>query len=119
MAADSLVRRLVKRGLAPFLNEYTYQGLQALAMAYDIWSGSWKEPELEFIEYAVREGETTLDIGADYGLYSFYLSKAVGRNGKVYAFEPISFTAGVFRKVARLLRLNNVQLIEKGCGEQP
>ena len=75
MAADSLPRRIAKRTLAPVLNETAYEVLQALAMAYDIWSGGLSEPELELIEYAVREGETALDIGANYGLYSYYLSQ--------------------------------------------
>ena len=95
MAADSLPRRIAKRTLAPVLNETAYEVLQALAMTYDIWSGGLSEPELELIEYAVREGETAIDIGANYGLYSYYLSRAVGSDGHVYAFEPIPYTARV------------------------
>ena len=118
MAADSLPRRIAKRTLAPVLNETAYEVLQALAMTYDIWSGGLSEPELELIEYAVREGETAIDIGANYGLYSYYLSRAVGSDGHVYAFEPIPYTARVFRKIARLLRFKNVRLIQMACGDQ-
>ena len=60
MAADSLPRRIAKRTLAPVLNETAYEVFQALAMTYDIWSGGLSEPELELIEYAVREGETAI-----------------------------------------------------------
>ena len=42
----------------------------------------------------------------------------IGPNGRVYAFEPIPFTAGAFRNIARLLRFRGVELIEKGCGEK-
>ena len=118
MAADSLPRRIAKRTLAPVLNETAYEVLQALAMTYDIWSGGLSEPELELIEYAVREGETAIDIGANYGLYSYHLSRAVGSDGHVYAFEPIPYTARVFRKIARLLRFKNVRLIQMACGDQ-
>ena len=118
MPADSLPRRIAKRTLAPVLNENTYEVFQALAMAYDIWSGALREPELELIDCAVREGETALDIGANYGLYSYHLSKGVGSHGHVYAFEPIPYTCRVFRKISRLLRFRNVRLIQMACGEE-
>jgi FkbM family methyltransferase len=87
-------------------------------MGWDIRTGANTEPELDLIRYAVREGETAIDIGANYGLYSYHLSRALGPRGKVYAFEPIPFTAGSFRHIARALRFHGVELIEKGCGEQ-
>jgi FkbM family methyltransferase len=118
MAANSLPRRVLKRVAAPLLNDKVYRVVQSLAMAWDIRSGSWREPELDLIGYAVREGETVLDIGANYGLYAFHLSNAVGENGRVYAFEPIPFTAGAFKIIARLLRFRNVELIEKGCAAE-
>lgn len=34
------------------------------------------------------EGATVLDIGANRGIYSFWLSRAVGPGGRVMAFEP-------------------------------
>ena len=117
MPADSAGRRLLKRVLAPVLNDRTYQLIQSVAMAWDIRTGAMNEPEIDLIRYAVREGETAIDIGANYGLYSYHLSRAVGAKGRVYAFEPIPFTAGAFRVIARLLRFRNVDLIQKGCGE--
>ena len=118
MAANSFARRLAKQVLAPFLNDTTYQLIQSAAMAWDIRSGSLTEPELGLIPLAVRAGETAIDIGANYGVYSYHLSRALGPTGKVYAFEPIPFTAGAFRNIARLLRFRGVELIEKGCGNK-
>jgi FkbM family methyltransferase len=117
VAADSAPRRILKRVLAPILTDRTYQLIQSVAMAWDIRSGAMSEPEIDLIRYAVREGDTAIDIGANYGLYSYHLSRAVAANGRVYAFEPIPFTAGAFRLIARLLSFRNVELIEKGCGE--
>ncbi len=118
MPADSLSRRLLKKLLHPVLNPSTYGWLQALAKAKDIRSGSWTEPELDLIPLAVREGETVFDIGANYGLYSYHLSRAVGRTGKVVAFEPVPFVSDTFRRVARLLRFQNVELVPKGCSDR-
>ncbi len=36
----------------------------------------------------VRPGDTVLDIGANIGMVTLWLSKLVGENGKVHAFEP-------------------------------
>jgi FkbM family methyltransferase len=119
MAANSLPRRVLKRALAPLLPEPAYRIVQAVAMGWDIRSGSLSEPELDLISYGVRPGETVIDIGANYGLYSYHFSRAVRPGGKVYAFEPVPFTAKTFKLIATALRFNNVTLFEKGCGDKP
>lgn len=118
MGANSLPRRLAKKLLRPVLNESTYSLLQAVAMGWDIRSGNWSEPELELLPLGLRDGETALDIGANYGLYAYHLSRIVGPRGKVYSFEPIPFTARTFRLIQRALRFKNVELVNKGCGER-
>ena len=117
MGANSLVRRTVKRALSPFVNGKSYRLVQAGAMAWDIRSGRWREPEIDLISFAVRPGDRVLDLGANYGVYSYYLSRAVGPSGRVYAFEPVPFTSETLRLVIRLLRLTNVELIAKGCSD--
>lgn len=116
MGANSAARRLVKKALYPVLNEHTYVYFQALAKAWDIRNGKWSEPELELIPHAVRAGETALDVGANYGLYSYHLSRA--RQVHVYAFEPVPFTFRTLALVARILRFRNVELVEKGCSDR-
>jgi FkbM family methyltransferase len=118
MAANSLPRRVVKKLLAPLLNDNTYSWLQAAAMGWDIRQRTWWEPELELIDRVVREGDTAIDIGANYGLWAYHLSRAVGSSGKVYSFEPIPFTAQTFRRIARALGFTkNVEIVAKGCSD--
>lgn len=119
MAANSITRRIAKKLLAPLLGERTYTVLQAVAMGWDIKRGSWWEPELELINRVVRDGDSAIDIGANFGLWAFYLSRAVGAGGKVYSFEPIPFTARTFGLIARGLGFrSNVELVAKGVGER-
>src|SRR5882724_10315606 len=118
MPADSRVRRVVKRVLFPLVPERVYAFFQAVSKAWDIVRGSWYEPELDLIPYAVQPGESALDIGANFGLYSYHLSRAVSSSGKVYAFEPVPFTSTTLAMVARLLRFRNVVLVPKGCGDR-
>lgn len=118
MAGNSLPRRIAKRLLAPVLNEGTYSVLQAIAMGWDIRRGAWYEAELELLPLAVRRGESAIDIGANFGLYAYHLSRAVGPQGKVWSFEPIPFTARTFKIIQRALGFgSNVELVAKGCGE--
>ncbi|MBS2016806.1 MAG: FkbM family methyltransferase [Deltaproteobacteria bacterium] len=119
MAGNSLPRRIAKRLLAPVLNESTYSVLQAVAMGWDIRRGAWYEAEIELLPLALREGESAVDIGANFGLYAYHLSRAVGRGGKVWSFEPIPFTARTFKIIQRALGFgSNVELVPKGCGER-
>jgi FkbM family methyltransferase len=119
MSADSLPRRLMKRLLAPLLSEGFYSEVQAIAKAKDIRDRSWWEPEIELVDMVLREGDSAIDIGANFGLWAYPMARAVGRTGKVYSFEPIPFTARTFRLVAKKLRFShNVELIEAGCGEK-
>jgi FkbM family methyltransferase len=86
-------------------------------MAWDIRRGALRESELTLLPRLVSPGDTVIDLGANYGLYSYHLSRLVGALGRVYAFEPLPYTARSLRLVARLLRLRNVTLIEKGAGD--
>jgi FkbM family methyltransferase len=115
MGSNSALRVVAKRILRPLTTDAVYSRVQTLAMAWDIRQGNWKEPELKLIPHALRSGESALDIGANYGLYCYHLSRAVGSSGKVFAFEPIPFTFGVLSRVCKLLRLKNVRLFLHGC----
>lgn len=50
-------------------------------------SREWRhgEPELRILDRLCRRGQTAIDIGANYGVYSWYLTKYAG---DVVAFEP-------------------------------
>ena len=118
MPADSFVRKFLKRTLHPVLHERTYRIVQGLAKAWDIRTGSWSEPEIGLIPLAVREGESVVDIGANYGLYCYHLSRAVGSSGRAYAFEPVPFTYQTCKLVGRLLSFKTVEIFPKGCSDR-
>jgi FkbM family methyltransferase len=118
MGADSLARRVIKRVIYPVMTEDRYAYFVAVSKAWDIRSGDYPESELELVPLAAQRGDTVLDIGANFGYYAYPLSRAVGPTGRVYAFEPVPFTYRTLRIVARLLRLGNVQIVPKGCGER-
>src|SRR2546423_7624118 len=114
MPANSAARRLIKRVLAPLLNETTYGWAHAASIARDIRARRYTEPEMALVPMALRPGDTALDLGANLGMYLPALSQAVERSGKVYAFEPIPYTVATLAKVVKLLRLRNVEVVPKG-----
>src|SRR5882762_496967 len=114
MPANSALRRVTKKVLHSFLGDSSYKYFQAISKAKDIRNGSWSEPELDLIPFAVKPGDTALDLSANFGLYSYHLSRALGDKGHTFAFEPVPFTFDTLRLVARILRFQNVTLVEKG-----
>lgn len=115
---NSSPRRAVKRLAAPLLGERAYSWLQALSIARDIRSGAFTEPEMALVAPAVRRGESVIDVGANLGMYLREMSRAVGPQGVVYAFEPIPFTCMTLRKIVGLGRLHNVRISATGCADR-
>jgi len=65
----------------------------------------------------LRPGDTVLDIGANFGLYTMYASKLVGQRGHVHAFEPQQNLAELIKKSAQIngysqITLHNIALSE-------
>jgi FkbM family methyltransferase len=71
------------------------------------------EPELfEFLRRELRPGDVVIDIGAFLGTYAILEARAVGRGGRVIAFEPSPWT---FAVLERHLRMNGLTQIEARC----
>ncbi len=54
----------------------------------------WFEDEIRFLRRLLRKGQTAIDIGANYGVYTLTMAELVGAAGRIWAFEPASRTAG-------------------------
>jgi FkbM family methyltransferase len=66
--------------------------------------GRTERPLLGWFAQNVKSGESWLDIGAHYGYTAIALSRLVGQQGRVFAFEPMVSTAGY---VAQTRELND------------
>ncbi|MHC1784978.1 MAG: FkbM family methyltransferase [Anaerolineaceae bacterium] len=64
----------------------------------------------------VKLGEVWLDVGAHYGYISLALSLLTGREGKVYAFEPIITTAGYLNLTRQANDLTQMVIIPMALG---
>ena len=73
-------------------------------------------PELFYLKQLIKPGFVCVDIGANVGYYSTFLSTFTGANGHVYAVEPVDLFAGVFKKNAATFALNNITLYQTALG---
>lgn len=70
----------------------------------------WFEDDIRFVRRWLRPGMRAVDAGANYGLYTVALAKAVGREGRVWAFEPAPDTAQFLEATLRLNDFRQVLL---------
>jgi FkbM family methyltransferase len=78
------------------------------------------EPDLAAIALLTKPGDTVLDIGANFGLFTRFLSESVGKDGRVFSFEPTSDMFGVLENNRARLRLENTSVfrtaLSNRCG---
>jgi FkbM family methyltransferase len=77
-----------------------------------------KYPELFFLNSIIKPGFVSIDIGANLGYYSTFLSKITGASGKVYAVEPVPLFGEIWKKNIKLSNINNLQLFPFALGAE-
>jgi FkbM family methyltransferase len=89
---------------------------QKWRMRYRCWRYRFKSevPSISFVRGAALHGRTVLDIGANRGIYSIYLSRAAGPAGRVIAFEPQPELKGHLEDVRASFGLRNLTIENLG-----
>src|SRR5271167_4437470 len=77
------------------------------------------EPEVDALATLITPGSYCFDVGGAYGRYAFPLSRMVGPQGRIYSFEPGSYSYKVFLFIKVYFALNNVVLIKKAVSNKP
>lgn len=73
---------------------------------------------IAYLISSVKQGQTVLDIGAHKAGYLYFLLKQVGKQGKVYAFEPQSNLYNYLTKIKRLFEWDNVVVEHKAISDK-
>jgi FkbM family methyltransferase len=69
-----------------------------------------KYPELFYLKKIIRPGFTCLDIGANLGYYSTFLSRLAGPEGKVLAVEPVPAFQEIWRENVKASGVANLTM---------
>ncbi len=81
--------------------------------------GDWFEDEIRFLRKAMRPGQRAVDIGANYGLYTLSVAKAVGPQGHVWAFEPAASTHAFLTRSVQANRFTQVTVERSAVSDKP
>jgi FkbM family methyltransferase len=100
------------------VGEFTWRLDLTQSLDNQIFNGTFEPHTTEWIYRIVKPGMIVADVGANIGYYTIQLSKIVGTNGQVYAFEP--FKAFRERLVDHLHwnHCRNVVLSELGLSDK-
>lgn len=80
--------------------------------------GVHEPTETEILKKLIKKNDVVLDIGANIGYYTLIAAKLVGKNGKVYAFEPDTVNFEIIKKNVEINGYHNVTLIQKAVSNR-
>ncbi len=91
-----------------------------LHMRHRFWRYRYKSevPDIRYVLESRLEGKTLLDIGANMGIYSYYLSRKAGPHGNVYAFEAQPELGNHLQSVKESFKLDNLHIVNKGLSSR-
>jgi FkbM family methyltransferase len=96
-----------------------YLDLRDKGFARPLYESGVHEPaETEFLAKALRPRMTFVDIGANIGYYTLLGAAAVGKEGKVIAFEPEPHNLELLKKNIALNRFSNVVIENKAISDR-
>jgi len=79
-----------------------------------------EKDSIRFLKSLSLQGATVLDIGANRGVYSYWLSRCVGNQGSVIAFEPQLELHDTLVEVERMFKIHNFDIrmtaLSSQCG---
>jgi FkbM family methyltransferase len=100
----------------------TVDGYQMLVNPYDHYicrdlanDGQWEPHIRNVLNNVCKSGMNFIDIGANVGAHTLYMSKLVGNNGKGFAFEPLSSHASILCFNLMNNQCFNTTVYQYGC----
>ena len=76
------------------------------------------EKDLLALKLLVKRGAVAIDIGANYGLYTRFLSEISGINGHIYSFEPVPETYKILFYNINQIGLKNVTVYNMAASDK-
>lgn len=81
-------------------------------------TGGYERDELAVLCSLAKPGDTVVDVGANIGLHTLHLSRAVGPEGRVIAVEPDAANLRLLRKNIAANHCSNVTVVPYALGDR-
>jgi FkbM family methyltransferase len=75
------------------------------------WLGTYERDNQRVFVDLVKPGDVVYDIGANVGFFSLLASRLAGRDGRVYAFEPVPSNLELLSRHVRMNGADNVEVL--------
>ncbi len=110
----------IKKILFRVLGIKTYLSFVSRVYIFVISCGFFKKkyPEIYFLKKIIKKQSVCVDIGANLGYYSYFLSQLTGKYGHVFAVEPIGLFADIWRKNMNKSKYKNYTIYQVALGEE-
>ena len=82
------------------------------SLMHGCWLGNYEYEKRIIFEKLISPGSIVFDIGANVGFYTLVASYLVGKEGKIYAFEPLKRNIAYLKKHLQLNKITNVEIFE-------
>jgi FkbM family methyltransferase len=123
MNAKLMIRELLpRRQAAHRIMSGPLRGMRIVTSWHDYPAAIFGYTERKLTDWLLANalaGETWLDVGANCGYTSLALSRAVGPQGRVFAFEPALATAACLEGTARANRLDQLVALPLALSDSP
>ncbi|MDY6845138.1 MAG: FkbM family methyltransferase [Thermodesulfobacteriota bacterium] len=93
---------------------------EKLLMVHRFWRYRYNSEEKFDVDFLLKQrllGKIAVDIGANKGIYTYYMSKKVGMHGKVIAFEPQPELGLFLSDLKQTFNLANVTIVNKALSD--
>jgi FkbM family methyltransferase len=88
------------------------------AATHGCWLGTYEGlAQRVFVEH-IRPGAVVYDVGANTGFFTLLASRLAGREGRVFAFEPVERNLGFLRDHLRLNHVDNVEVVPAAISDR-
>jgi FkbM family methyltransferase len=81
------------------------------------WLGSYERDKQERLRASLGRGAVVYDVGANVGFYTLLASRAIGPEGRVFAFEPLPRNLGYLNRHIAMNRIANAVVIPSAVSE--
>lgn len=116
MSVTSSIKRFLYRRLSleSYLLVVSHLFFEGYYLGFGRHSAAYEYPR--FLKRLVRKDDVAIDMGANLGYYSRILSRLVGKEGRVYAIEPVKPILNVLKR--NLRGCKNIEILPFALGSE-